>query len=152
MVRAEVVSKDVGAKENGAKTWVVREYSPTHPKVKIWNRHIWIGWQSLGSQQILFTSFPNHLLKNAWVKFAFPYALSPYHEEAKRNTIMVIGGASAKLPHCTGHALTYSMENKMPLVHHAIEWWGCIYINKDDKGLSERTWRHPMLKPKSKSM
>jgi hypothetical protein len=69
----------------------------------------------------------------------FPYALSPCHKKAKQNTIMVIGGASAKLPHCTCHALTYSMEKKMPLAHHAIEQWGCTYTNKDNKGLNERT-------------
>jgi len=44
------------------------------------------------------------------------------------------------------------MENEMPLVHHAVKWWGCGYTNEDDKGLSERTRRHPMLKPKSKLM
>jgi hypothetical protein len=51
-----------------------------------------------------------------------------------------------------GHALAYIMENKMSLVHHVVGQWRCGYTNKDDKGLSERTQRHPMLKPKSKLM
>ncbi len=34
-------------------------------------------------------------------------------------------------------ALTYPMENEMPLV--VVEWWGCGYTNEDDKGLNERT-------------
>jgi len=70
-----VVSEDMGAEENGAKAWA-RKKAP-------------------------FATFPNHLLQNALVKFVFPYALSPYHEGAKRNTIRVTRGASAKLPHCT---------------------------------------------------
>jgi len=82
----------------------------------------------------------------------FPYALSPCHKGAKQNTIGVVGGASAKLPHCKGPPLTYSMENEMSLVHHATERWGCDYTNKDSKGLSERTRGHSMLKPRSKLM
>jgi hypothetical protein len=51
--------------------------------------------------------------------------MSPYHVEAKRNTIGVIGrGANAKLPHCMGPALIYLMDNEMSLVHHIVEWWG----------------------------
>jgi hypothetical protein len=38
------------------------------------------------------------------------------------------------------------MENEMPLVHHAIEQWGCDYTIKDNKGLNERNQGHPMLK------
>jgi hypothetical protein len=40
----------------------------------------------------------------------------------------------------------------MPLVHHIVKQWGCSYTNEDDKGLSERTQGHLMLKPKSKLM
>jgi hypothetical protein len=69
----------------------------------------------------------------------FPYALSPRRKDAKQDTIGVAKETSAKLPHCMGHALTYPMENEMPFVHHTIEWWGCDYINKDNKGLNERT-------------
>jgi hypothetical protein len=76
----------------------------------------------------------------------------PHHEEAKRNTIGVIGRASVKLPHCTGPMLVYPMENEMPIVHHVVEWWGCNYTNEDGKGLSKRTQGHLMLKPKSKLM
>jgi hypothetical protein len=36
-----------------------------------------------------------------------------------------------------GPALAYPMENKMSLVHHSIEQWGCSYTNKEDKGLIE---------------
>jgi hypothetical protein len=39
------------------------------------------------------------------------------------------------------------MENKIPFVYHAIEWWGCGYIDKDNKGLSESTRGHLMLNP-----
>jgi hypothetical protein len=49
------------------------------------------------------------------------YALLPYHEEAKQDTIGVVRGANVKLPHYTGLVLTYPMENEMPLVHHTIE-------------------------------
>jgi hypothetical protein len=69
----------------------------------------------------------------------FPYALSPHHKGAKQNTIRVVGGASTKLPHCRRPPLAYSMENEISLVHHAIERWGCGYINKDTKGLNEKT-------------
>jgi len=49
--------------------------------------------------------------------------ISPHHEGAKRNAIKVAKGANAKLPHCTGHALTYLMENKIPFVHHVVKQW-----------------------------
>jgi hypothetical protein len=32
-MRVKVVSKDMGARENGAEAWVVPENSPTHPKI-----------------------------------------------------------------------------------------------------------------------
>jgi hypothetical protein len=67
------------------------------------------------------TSFPNHLLKNAWIESAFPYALSPHHEGTKWDTIGVTRGIMPKLPHCMGPTLIYLMENEMPFVHHAIE-------------------------------
>jgi hypothetical protein len=44
------------------------------------------------------------------------------------------------------------MENEMPLVHHVIEWWGCGFTIKDDKGLNERTQGLLKLKPMSKLM
>jgi hypothetical protein len=53
---------------------------------------------------------------------------------------------------CMGPALAYPMENEMPLIHHAVEWWGCNYTNEDGKGLSGRTQGHLMLKTKSKLM
>jgi hypothetical protein len=58
---------------------------------------------------------------------------------AKGNTIEVIRGSSAKLPHHRGLTLIYPMENEMPLVCHIIERQGCGYIIKDDKSINERT-------------
>jgi hypothetical protein len=49
-----------------------------------------------------------------------------------------------------GHVLVYPMKNEMPLLHHAIKWWGCGYTIEDNKSLNERTKGHPMLKPMSK--
>jgi hypothetical protein len=51
----------------------------------------------------------------------FPYVLSPRHEGPNRNTIGIIGGVSAKLPHCTSPMLIYLMENEMPFLHHVVE-------------------------------
>jgi hypothetical protein len=65
--------------------------------------------------------------------------LSSHHKGAKQNTIVVVGGANAKLQHCTGPALAYPMENEMPFVHNVVEWWGYGYIIKNGKGLNERT-------------
>jgi hypothetical protein len=69
----------------------------------------------------------------------FPYALSPYHERAKRDTIGVVKRINVKLSHCIGLMLIYPMENKMPFVHHVVEWWGCHYTNEDGKSLNENT-------------
>ncbi len=103
-------------------------------------------------KKTVFANFPSHLLENVWVESMFPYALSPHHEEAKRDTIGVTGRASAKLPHYMSVVLVYPMENEMPLVHHPIKQLECGYTNEDIKGLSERTRGHLMLKPKSKLM
>ncbi len=111
------------------------------------------GRQSLGLQKKnLLVNFPNRLLKNTWIEYVFPYALLPYHEGAKQDTIGVIKGVCAKLPHCTSLVLIYSMENEMSLIHHIVEHWGCGYINEDCKGLNEKTQWHPMSKPKFKLM
>ncbi len=104
------------------------------------------------AKKTLLASFPSCLLKKPWVKSAFPYALLPRHKGPKWDTIGVIRGASAKLPHYMGPTLVYIMENKMSLVHHIVEWRGCGYINEDGKGLNERIQGHPMLKPKSELM
>ncbi len=40
--RVEVVLEDVGVGENGAKARATQEYSPTHSKAKLWNKHLWI--------------------------------------------------------------------------------------------------------------
>jgi len=164
-VRVEVVLKDVGAKENGAKTWTTWKYSLAHQGVKLWNKHLWledhVGEMGLSSnwptklglaKKPLPIGFPNCLLQNVLVKFVFPYVVSPHHEKAKWNTIRVTRGASAKLPHYTSLALVYPMENEMSFVHYIVKQWGCDYSNKDGKGLNERTQGHPMLKPKSKMM
>jgi hypothetical protein len=76
------------------------------------------------------------LLESAQVEFMFPYALLPSHEGAKRNTIGVVGRANANLPHCTGHVLTYPMEDGMPFVHHVVEQWGYGYTIENDKSLN----------------
>jgi hypothetical protein len=78
----------------------------------------------------------------------FPYRLSHYHEEAKRNTIGVV----RELATCMDPMLAYPMENEMPLVYHVVERWGCNYIDENNKGLNERTRGHLMLKPKSMLM
>jgi hypothetical protein len=145
-MKAEVVSKDVGVWENGAKFWVTREYSPTCPMVKLQSMCLWVGGSCWGKgiefklvdkawayKKNFHVNFPNRLLKNIWIESAFPYALSPQHEKAKQNTIGVVRGVNAKLPHCTGHALVYSMENKMSHVYHSIKMVGIwLYI---------RTWQ-----------
>ncbi len=69
----------------------------------------------------------------------FPYASLFRHEGAKRDTIGVIRGANAKLPHHKGLVLTYPMKDEMPLVHHVIERHGCNYIIENDESLNERT-------------
>jgi hypothetical protein len=46
----------------------------------------------------------------------FPYALSPFYEGANKDTIGVVGGASAKLPHYTSLAVAYPMENEMSYI------------------------------------
>jgi len=104
----------------------------------------------LGLPKKKIFKFSLSYVKNIWIESAFPYALSPCHEEAIRDTIGVVGETSAKLPHYKNPMLAYIMENEMPFVHHAMERWGCNYTNEDDKGLSERTWWHLMLKPNSK--
>ncbi len=164
-MRVEVVSKDMGVGENGAKAQVALAYSLTRPKIKLQKRRLWIrdhvGEKALNSnllpkfghaKKIPPTSFPNHLLEKAWVEFAFPYAPLPRHDGAKWNTIGVITKASAKLPHHRGLALVYTMENETPFIHHVVEWQGCDYTIEDDENLNERTKRDPKMKPKSKLM
>jgi hypothetical protein len=69
----------------------------------------------------------------------FPYASLPCHKGAKQDTIGVIKGTNAKLPHHRGLLLVYQMENETPLVRHAVEQHGCGYTIKDDESLNERT-------------
>jgi len=102
-----------------------------HVREKGWSLN-WPTKFGLAKKTPLVT-FLNHLLENTWVESRFPYGLSPYHEEAKRNTIGVVGGASVKLTHCTGPMLVYPMENEMPFVHHVVKRWGCGYTNDDKK-------------------
>jgi len=164
-MRTEVVLKDVSARKNGGKTWVVREYSLTRPKVKLQNKLLWIrgscwekGWSlnwltKLGpTKKTPLASFPSCLLKNAWIILCISLCHVTPPRGSKARHHWVVGGTNAKLPHYKGPTLIYSMENKMSLIHHAMERWGCSYINKDDKSLSERIRGHLMLKPKSKLM
>ncbi len=41
-MRANMVSKDVGVRENGAKMWAAQEYSLARPRAKLWNKHSWV--------------------------------------------------------------------------------------------------------------
>ncbi len=95
---------------------------------------------------IILIGFPNHLLENDWVIFTFPYALSPFHEGVKQDTIGVTRGVNEKQPHHKNLMLVYQMENKMPLVHHAGEWYGCNCIIENDKSQDGRTQGHLMSK------
>ncbi len=71
----------------------------------------------------------------------------PTHEGGKQNTIGVIKGTNAKLPHHRGHVPTYPMRNKMSLVQHVIKRQGCGCNNwgqqklkcKDSKTFNEKT-------------
>jgi hypothetical protein len=40
VVKVEVVSEDMGIRENGAKAWVVLKYSPTCPKTRLQRKHL----------------------------------------------------------------------------------------------------------------
>ncbi len=92
------------------------------------------------------------MLKSAWVKSMFPYAVSPCHKETKWDSIGVAGRTSVKLPHYMGPMLVYPMENEMSLIHHVVEQWGCGYTNENNQSPIEKTRGHLMLKPKSKLM
>jgi hypothetical protein len=72
-------------------------------------------------KKIPCVGFLNHLLENAWVKFAFPYAMLPFHKGVEQNTIGITKGTNVKQPHHRGLVLAYLVENKMPLVHHSKE-------------------------------
>jgi hypothetical protein len=76
-VRTEVVSKDVGVRENGAKAWVVLECSMHVQKLDyeegVYELGDHVGEKALNSNLLprlglakisLHTSFPNCLLKN----------------------------------------------------------------------------------------
>jgi hypothetical protein len=155
-------------RENGAKAQAIQEYSPSWPKVKLQNKRLWIGGSCWGKGILIKFELTNKTWackKNSSCKFSMlpiikhlnqiRISLCPitYHKGAKRNTIGVVAWrANANLPHYMDLVLTYPMENKMPLVRHVVKRWRCGYKNEDDKGLSERTQEHPMLKPKSKFM
>jgi hypothetical protein len=76
----------------------------------------------------------------------------PYHEGLKQNTIGVIKGTNAKLPHHRGFALAYPMEDKTPFVHHVVKQHGCSYTIKENESLNERTQGHLKTKPKFRLM
>jgi len=42
-MRVEVMSKNVDARENGAKVRVVRKYCHTYPRAKLRSKHLWVG-------------------------------------------------------------------------------------------------------------
>jgi hypothetical protein len=72
------------------------------------------------NKKILCVSFPSRLLENALIKFAFPYAMFPFHKGVKQNTIGITR-TNVKQPHHKGFVLAYQVENKMPFVHHSKE-------------------------------
>jgi hypothetical protein len=78
-------------------------------------------------RRISFASFPSYLLKNVSIGFIFIYAQYLHLEGAKKDTIMVTRKVNVKLQHHKGLVRAYPMENKMPLVHHAIKQQGCCY-------------------------
>ncbi len=49
-MKAEVVLEDVGVRENGAKARTTWTYSPTRPKVKLWNKRLWVRGSCLGKR------------------------------------------------------------------------------------------------------
>jgi len=108
------------------------------------------GWSSnwptkLGlAKNTHLASFPNCLLESIWVKFAFPYGLSPRHEEAKWNTIGVIGGVSAKLPHCYDHSLGFTTKAKgMERCKLSVQHMNHICIFGVQHNVQE--WAHTLL-------
>jgi len=69
--------------------------------------------------RILLIGFPKHMIENIRIRFVFSYAHLPCFEKAKQDTIGVIRGTNAKLPHHRGLMLIYPVENEMPFLHHA---------------------------------
>ncbi len=47
-MKVVVVSKDVGAWENGAKAQFTLKYSPTRPKTRLQKRRLWVGGSCWG--------------------------------------------------------------------------------------------------------
>jgi hypothetical protein len=45
----------------------------------------------------------------------------PYHKKAKGDTIGVVRGSNAKLPHHKGHVPAYLMENEMSFLHQIVK-------------------------------
>jgi hypothetical protein len=87
VVKVEVVLKDLGAKENGAKMCVTWKYSLTHPRTKLQKNCLWIGgscWvkniklelvvKAWTYKKIPLSSFPNYLAEYIYVESSFPYA------------------------------------------------------------------------------
>jgi hypothetical protein len=160
-VKARVVLEGVSVRENGTKTRVAQKYSPSCSITKFWNKCLWIEescwrrgidlelvvkiWACKKNSSYMFSwlSIRKHLKSNPHL--SMPCFLC--HKSTKQNTIGVVKGANAKLPHCTCIMLTYLMENKMPLVHHTVEWQKCSCTIEDDKSLNERTQGHLMMKP-----
>jgi hypothetical protein len=93
----------------------------------------------LGSQKKFFCRFSKSPTKKCLIQIHVSLCLVTLPQGPKKDTIGVTGRTSAKLPHCIGPALAYLMENEMPFVHHAIEWWGCSYVIEDNRNINERT-------------
>ncbi len=162
-MKAEVVLKDVGVGENGAKEQVALEYSPTQLKTRLQNRCLWVGESCWGKGIEL------ELATKAWVlkkNSSCKFSQLPTRKHLSRIQISLCpttlpwGGktrhrwgntkTNAKLPHHKGLALAYLMENEMPFEHHVVEWQGCSYPIKDNESLNKKTEGHLKTKPKSK--
>ncbi len=87
LVRTKMVLKDVGARENGAKTWVVWKYSLACPRIKLRKRCLWVVGSCWGGsievkliakawacKKNFSCMFPNYLLESVWIGSTFFYA------------------------------------------------------------------------------
>ncbi len=135
MTKVKVVSKDVGAKENGNRAWTPWKYYPAHPRIKLWKMHIWPRISCWGrSIEVKLTTKVWSYKKNSSCRFSqlpLKKCLSWIHfslcqvaplEGAKQNTIGVTRGANAELPHHKGPMPTCLMKKEMSLIH---------YVSKD---------------------
>ncbi len=74
----------MGARNNGAKTWIAQKYFYAHSRTKLWKRHLLIRGSCWGRNiKFKFAIRVSTRIKNAWVGFTIPYAMLPHRERAK---------------------------------------------------------------------